>query len=195
MSYDELKNDVLLVAALKLDSHEAFVKIFRQYYANLVLFASRYIPDKNVCEDIVQEAFLKIWANRKELEIKTSIRSFMIKSVQNLALDELRHTKVKTAFQDMNHEAILSLSPEEHMFFTELNDAFESTLQKLQPELLETLMLSKRDSLKHSEIASKLNISIRTVESRISKAMKFIQKSLIDYQELIIIITLCFNFF
>lgn len=102
MSYDELKNDVLLVAALKLDSHEAFVKIFRQYYANLVLFASRYIPDKNVCEDIVQEAFLKIWANRKELEIKTSIRSFLIKSVQNLALDELRHTKVKTAFQDMN---------------------------------------------------------------------------------------------
>lgn len=145
MANEELKNDTLLVAALKYDSHEAFVKIFRQYYANLVLFTARFIPDKSVCEDIVQEAFIKIWSNRKNLEIKTSIRSYLTTSVQNLALDELRHRKVKNNYLEMNREIILSLSPDEHMFFTELSDAIDNALEKLSPGL----------RVKYSSMASK----------------------------------------
>lgn len=116
MPNEEFKNDALLVAALKFDSHEAFVKIFRQYYANLVHFTARFIPDKSSCEDIVQEAFIRVWTNRKKLETDTSIRSYLISLVQNLALNELRHRKIKMQYQDMNHETILSLSPDEHMF-------------------------------------------------------------------------------
>ncbi len=181
MANEELKNDALLVAALKYDSHEAFVKIFRQYYANLVLFTARFIPDKSVCEDIVQEAFVKIWSNRKNLEIKTSIRSYLTTSVQNLALDELRHRKVKSNYREMNREAILSLSPEEHMFFTELSDALDNALEKLSPELRETLMLSRSEKLKYHEIAQRLNVSVRTVEVRISKALKYLRSVLGEY--------------
>lgn len=65
MANEGFKNDALLVAALKFDSHEAFVKIFRQYYANLVHFTARFIPDKSSCEDIVQDAFIRVWTNRK----------------------------------------------------------------------------------------------------------------------------------
>ena len=178
MANEELKNDTLLVAALKYDSHEAFVKIFRQYYANLVLFTARFIPDKSVCEDIVQEAFIKIWSNRKNLEIKTSIRSYLTTSVQNLALDELRHRKVKNNYLEMNREIILSLSPDEHMFFTELSDAIDNALEKLSPELRETLMLSRSEKLKYHEIAQRLNVSVRTVEVRISKALKYLRSVL-----------------
>ena len=141
MANEEFKNDALLVAALKFDSHEAFVKIFRQYYANLVRFTARFIPDKSTCEDIVQEAFIRVWINRKKLETDTSIRSYLISLVQNLALNELRHRKVKMLYEDMNHETILSLSPDEHMFFSELSDAYETALAKLDPEVRETLML------------------------------------------------------
>ena len=181
MANEELKNDTLLVAALKYDSHEAFVKIFRQYYANLVLFTARFIPDKSVCEDIVQEAFIKIWSNRKNLEIKTSIRSYLTTSVQNLALDELRHRKVKNNYLEMNREIILSLSPDEHMFFTELSDAIDNALEKLSPELRETLMLSRSEKLKYHEIAQRLNVSVRTVEVRISKALKYLRSVLGEY--------------
>lgn len=66
MTTEECKNDALLVAALKIDSHEAFVKIFHRYYADLVRFTARFIPDKSTCEDIVQEAFIKLWTNRKK---------------------------------------------------------------------------------------------------------------------------------
>ena len=84
MTNEECKNDALLVAALKIDSHEAFVKIFHRYYADLVRFTARFIPDKNTCEDIVQEAFIKLWTNRKRLETDTSISSYLISLVQNL---------------------------------------------------------------------------------------------------------------
>lgn len=67
MANEEFKNDALLVAALKFDSHEAFVKIFRRYYPDLVHFTARFFPDKSLCEDIVQEAFIKVWTNRKKL--------------------------------------------------------------------------------------------------------------------------------
>lgn len=188
MANEGFKNDALLVAALKFDSHEAFVKIFRQYYANLVHFTARFIPDKSSCEDIVQEAFIRVWTNRKKLETDTSIRSYLISLVQNLALNELRHRKVKMQYQDMNHETILSLSPDEHMFFSELSDAYETALARLEPEVRETLMLSRQEKMKYSEIAQRLNISVRTVESRISKGLKFLQQNLQIYKNLILII-------
>ncbi|MGM9763150.1 MAG: RNA polymerase sigma-70 factor [Candidatus Cryptobacteroides sp.] len=192
MTNDALKNDVLLVVALKYDSHEAFVKIFHQYYANLVVFASRFIHDKAVCEDIVQEAFVRVWNNRKHLEIKTSIRSYLTALVQNLALNELRHRKVRDRYESLNHEDIFALSPEEHLFYSELKDAVDDALDKMNPEVRETLFLSRRDKMKYADIAKKLNISTRTVEDRINKALKFLQKSLKDYKNLIIIFVICF---
>lgn len=188
MANEEFRNDALLVAALKFDSHEAFVKIFRRYYADLVHFSARFFPDKSFCEDIVQEAFIKVWTNRKKLETDTSIRSYLLSLVQNLALNELRHRKVKMSYQDMNHEIILSLSPDEHMFFSELSDAYETALAKLDPEVRETLMLSRYEKLKYHEIAQRLNISVRTVEARISKALKFLQQNLIIYKSLLLTI-------
>lgn len=190
MTTEECKNDALLVAALKIDSHETFVKIFHRYYADLVRFTARFIPDKSTCEDIVQEAFIKLWTNRKRLETDTSISSYLISLVQNLALNELRHTKVKMQYQDMNHEIILSLSPEEHMFFSELYGAYETALAKLDPEVRETLLLSRQEKLKYAEIAQRLDISVRTVEARISKALKFLQHNLQIYRVLLFI-TLC----
>lgn len=185
MANEELKNDALLVAALKFDSHEAFVRIFRRYYADLVRFSARFIPDKSSCEDIVQEAFIRVWTNRKDLNTDTSIKSYLIRLVQNLAINELRHRKVKTSYNSMNHEQILSLSPDEHMFFSELSEAYETALARLSPEVRETLMLSRQEKLKHYEIAQRLNISVRTVEVRISKALKFLRQNLQIYKCLI----------
>ncbi len=78
MTNCDSENEMLLVAALKIDSHEAFVQIFRHYYPDLVMFASRFILDRETCEDIVQEVFVKIWSNRKILEIRTSLRTYLI---------------------------------------------------------------------------------------------------------------------
>ena len=174
MENEKFENEVLLLAALKLDSHEAFIQIFRKYYPDLVLFASRFILDTETCEDIVQEAFIKIWSNRKILEIRTSLKTYLISLVQHLALNEIKHRKVKTLYQDMYHEMILALPADEHILYTELNDAVENLLSQLDPEVLETYTLS------------------RTVEARVSKTIKFLQKNLKGYK-FIIYLTLLFQ--
>ena len=184
MSMEKIKidNETLLLAALKMDSHEAFVQIFRRYYPDLVFFVSRFIPDMETCEDIVQEAFIKIWANRKLLEIRTSLKTYLVSLVQNLALNEIKHRKVKTLYRNMYHEMIMSLPADEHILYTELNDAVENLFSQLDPEVLETYMLSRSHHLKYTEIAKKLNISVRTVEARISKTIRFLQSNLKDYK-------------
>ena len=184
MSMEKIKidNETLLLASLKMDSHEAFVQIFRRYYPDLVFFVSRFIPDMETCEDIVQEAFIKIWANRKFLEIRTSLKTYLVSLVQNLALNEIKHRKVKTLYRNMYHEMIMSLPADEHILYTELNDAVENLFSQLDPEVLETYMLSRSHHLKYTEIAKKLNISVRTVEARISKTIRFLQSNLKDYK-------------
>ena len=134
------------------------------------------------CEDIVQEAFIKIWANRKFLEIRTSLKTYLVSLVQNLALNEIKHRKVKTLYRNMYHEMIMSLPADEHILYTELNDAVENLFSQLDPEVLETYMLSRSHHLKYTEIAKKLNISVRTVEARISKTIRFLQSNLKDYK-------------
>ena len=178
----KIDNETLLLASLKMDSHEAFVQIFRRYYPDLVFFVSRFIPDMETCEDIVQEAFIKIWANRKFLEIRTSLKTYLVSLVQNLALNEIKHRKVKTLYRNMYHEMIMSLPADEHILYTELNDAVENLFSQLDPEVLETYMLSRSHHLKYTEIAKKLNISVRTVEARISKTIRFLQSNLKDYK-------------
>ena len=91
-------------------------------------------------------------------------------------------------YDDMNHEKILTLSPDEHVFFSELSDAYESALEKLEPEVRETLLLSRQEKLKYTEIASRLNISVRTVEARISKAVKYLQQNLQIFRSPILLI-------
>ena len=184
MSMEKIKidNETLLLAALKMDSHEAFVQIFRRYYPDLVFFVTRFIPDMETCEDIVQEAFIKIWANRKFLEIRTSLKTYLVSLVQNLALNEIKHRKVKTLYRNMYHEMIMSLPADEHILYTELNDVVENLFSQLDPEVLETYMLSRSHHLKYTEIAKKLNISVRTVEARISKTIRFLQSNLKDYK-------------
>lgn len=172
------------------------MRLLYKFFANIIptLF---FLPHgsfliRKTCEDIVQEAFIKIWSNRKILEIRTSLKTYLISLVQHLALNEIKHRKVKTLYQDMYHEMILALPADEHILYTELNDAVENLLSQLDPEVLETYTLSRTHNLKYTEIAQKLNISVRTVEARVSKAIKFLQKNLNGYKT-VIYLTLLFQ--
>lgn len=195
MKNEKLENEMLLLAALKMDSHEAFMQIFRRYYPDLVLFASRFILDKETCEDIVQEAFIRIWTNRKILEIRTSLKTYLISLVQHLALNEIKHNKVKTLYQDTYHEMIMALPADEHILYSELNDAMEKLLSQLEPEVRETYILSRIHHLKYTEIAGRLNISVRTVEARISKTVKFLRSNLKEYMFITYLMILTQNLF
>lgn len=90
----QTSDDRFLVIALKKDDKQAFTRLFHAYYKDLVLFGGTYIPEKSTCEDIVQNIFLKLWNDRKTLEIENSLKSYLLKAVRNYCLDELRHRRI-----------------------------------------------------------------------------------------------------
>ena len=164
----QTSDDRFLVIALKQDDKQAFTRLFHAYYKDLVLFGGTYIPEKSTCEDIVQNIFLKLWNDRKTLEIENSLKSYLLKAVRNYCLDELRHRRII----------------DEHVAY-ELNSdlcrQLKNALEQLPPQEREVFEMSRLENIKYQEIANRLNISVRTVEVRISKALKQLRILLKDF--------------
>lgn len=188
-----MESDKYYLNQISKDDKDAFSLLFRKYYKDLVLFGGNYLSDKDSCEDIVQNIFLRLWSNRRELSIETSLKSFLLKSVQNACLDEIRHrNSVKTyeaytlAFSNTDDVDI-----DNYILYSDLQDKLTKALEKLPQEYRQAFELSRFDGLKYKEIASYLNMSERTVEVRISKALVFLREHLKEFFLSLILLLLC----
>lgn len=93
-------NEQNLLLKLSQGSSRAFAELFHYYYKDLVLFAGSYVKNITESEDIVQEVFIKLWTGRKDASKISSLKAFLLKSVQNSCLDELRHQMLKINILD-----------------------------------------------------------------------------------------------
>lgn len=178
-----MESDNFLLLQITKGNKEAFTLLFRKYYRDLVLFGGNYLPDKERCEDIVQNIFLRLWAERESLFIETSLKSFLLKSVQNACLDEIRHTKVVWA-----HEAYTQtfkdtddLDTENYILYVDLQSKLSEALKKLPDDCRKAFEMNRFEGLKYKEIAQTLNVSERTVEVRISKALTLLRQYLKEF--------------
>lgn len=181
-------NEQQLISQLMRGDEKAFTLLFRKYYADLVLFAGTFLPDKITCEDIVQNVFVNVWAKREQLDIKTSFKSFLLRSVSNGCLDEIRHKKVV-----YEHEAaslligdLYNMDTENYVLHSELNNLIDNALTKLPENYKETFELSRIQGIKYRDIAQKLDVSERTVQERIAKTLNLLRKYLKDFLPLIL---------
>lgn len=172
--------------ALK-DDETAFRTLFFQFFSPLCVFAHRYIENWETCKDIVQETFLKIWKNRKNIEINTSCRNFLITSVKNSCIDHLRKKESELDWQQKNSVAIQSHSSEDVYTTIELEQMLNTALSKL-PETVRIVFEKNRFGGKtYNEIAIEHNISIKTVEAYMTKALKHLRIELKDYLPLLLL--------
>lgn len=188
-----MSEEKFLVQELREGNKTAFTLIFRTYYKDLVYFAKNYLKDRELCEDIVQNIFLKIWNERQNLRIETSLRSFLIKSIQNACLDNIRHQQIVRNYADAREIEEMELGlidPDKYMLYSDLNSRLAIELNKLPVAYKQAFELSKLEGLRHKEISEMLNISERTVEDRISKALTLLREYLKDFLITIIIILL-----
>lgn len=177
-----------LLIELKRGNKEAFTLLFRKYYKDLVLFGGSILRDRVKCEDIVQNIFLKLWTERESIEIEKSLKSFLIRSVQNSCLDELRHKQVVR-----DHELYVQtfnyfdcLDTENYVLFSELQDKLAVALEVIPKTYREAFQMNRFEGLKYKEIAEKLQVSERTVEVRISKAISMLRDHLKEYSLIIL---------
>ena len=153
------------------DDENAFKTLFFQFFSPLCIFAHRYIERWETCEDVVQESFLKIWENRKSIRIETSARNFLVTSVRN---------NWKISKGDEPSGDIYSI--------VELRTMLSEALDKL-PENTRLIFEKNRfEGKKYTEIAEEQQISVKTVEAHISKALKILRVELKDYLPFLILL-------
>ena len=182
-----MENEKERLIALSEGSERALEEFFTAYYKDLLLFAGTYIPDAPTCEDIVQQVFVSLWEKRKEAAAIVSMKSFLLKSVQNACVSELRRLNVKSKYEELaaRNPEIYARETEDYLFYSELQEQLELALQQLTPVQRQCFEMNRLQGLKQREIAEKLNIPLRTVELRISEALKFLRRHLQDYYPLL----------
>lgn len=174
--------------ALK-DDEIAFRTLFFQFFSPLCVFAHRYIDSWESCEDIVQETFFKIWKNRKNIEINTSSRNFLITSVKNSCIDFLRKLETEQNWQQKEIENNSSYYTSGDIYSTiELEQMLAAALAKLPDNIRIVFEKNRFEGMTYAEIATEHHISVKTVEAYMTKALKHLRVELKDYLPLIILL-------
>jgi len=166
---------------LKTGDEEAFNFIFNNYYEGLVLFALGFINDRDQAEEIVQGVFVKIWENHKTLDIKTSIKSYLLKAVQNRCYDYHKHHKIKIKFEEVLLQKTMNDEITNDYFSTILIRRIDIAIENLPEKTGHIFKMNRFENMKYKDIAEKLGISIKTVEANIGRALQQLRKDLKDW--------------
>jgi RNA polymerase sigma-19 factor, ECF subfamily len=155
-----------------------FESLFRSSYASLVRYAMTLVRDHDTAEEIVQDLFTRIWQDKEKLKIESSLNGYLFRSVYNKCLHYIDHNKVieqhakeVSRRHSENHE-----SPFDILHYKELQDRIAHILERLPEKCGEIFYMNRFEGLKYREIASKLSISIKTVEANMGKALKEFRK-------------------
>jgi RNA polymerase sigma-70 factor (ECF subfamily) len=161
------------------DDHAAFRSLFDTYYASLCHYASHFLNDDSLSEEVVQELFVKLWEKRKMLDVETSVKHYLFRAVRNGCLNQIQHDKVKQLHGKKLKEALMSEDPaEEYMITPEMILRLEEGIELLPVKRREIFRLSREYGLKYREIAEKLNISVKTVEAQMGLALKALRQKI-----------------
>jgi RNA polymerase sigma-70 factor, ECF subfamily len=189
--HDQTK-EIFLYEEMKKGKEYAFDFFFNYYYPGLCVYVQKMIslPEQEA-RDIVQDTFIKFWNDREKLNIQYSIRSYLFISVKNRCFDILRKKDRNIKIQEISEAYDIPEESFDTYVFSELENLFIGSLEKLPERCREVFELSRLHGLKNKEIASKLNISEKTVENQITKALHVLKNELKDYLPLLVL----FDFF
>lgn len=168
-------SDAQLVNAIRASEEDAFKNLYYRYYESLFRFLCRRTRNYEISKDLMQELFIRVWRNREKLDASQSLKAYLYRIASNLAIDHLRKKEAEQAHFVDNPTSEPTASPSETF---DLRDNIGQAIRKL-PEPLQTVFhLSRDEGLTYSEIAATVQVSIKTVESRMSQALKILREKL-----------------
>jgi RNA polymerase sigma-70 factor (ECF subfamily) len=181
--FNDTDKDAELLIRLQEDDQYAFTSIYNKYWKNLYAVAYSILKDKTICEDIVQDIFINVWNKRKSIAIKVSLKAYLTSSVK---YEVFRQLKKKIEALGIVDDLLIdpNNSAQENMEYKELLVHMNNVVNKLSTKCREVFILSREKELSHKEIAVIRNISTKTVENHIGKALGSL-KDVIGYNILI----------
>ena len=170
-------SDERLVDLLKKDDERALDEIFNRYWEMLFQMAYKVLYDENASKDVVQEILVNVWERRQVANIN-NLKAYLIQAVKHRIAVYLRNGKFTDRHWDKLESSVFVNYTEETINFNELERTILDSLDNLPDRCGEIFYLSRFQGLNNREIAEKLNLSIRTVETQISKALKFLRSEI-----------------
>jgi len=173
----------VLIVRLKNGDQTAFELLFHFYYPGLVVYSSQFTTDKNEAEEIVQDFFVRFWQKHQQLIPSDSLKNYFFSSVKNSSLNFLKHKKIEERYiKEMGELSNHHLVYEPDLYIdSELQEKIKHGINNLPEKCQEIFIMSRIRGMKNDEIAAELNLSKRTVETQITKALKVLRVELKDY--------------
>ena len=143
------------------------------------------MKDIDAAEEIIQDLFFNIWEKRHTINIESSVKSYLYKSAYNRCMLLLRHRSVKHKYERYmkDQERITEYDASDEIDVEELAKVINKTLEELPERSRKIFSLSRFEGLKYQEIAKKLSLSVKTIESNMGKALKLFRKNIKAYLE------------
>jgi len=175
-----LKNsETHIIEGIRAGRESTFRELFADYYRPLSVFALKYTGDLETAKEIVQELFVHLYQSRNTLLVSSSLKSYLFQAVRNRCLNHIKQNQTRRKHLDEYHaEQDLSFDMEARIRETELEHHIFKIVESLPPQCRNIFTLSRVKGLSNGEIAEKLQISKRTVETQISNALKTLRTKL-----------------
>jgi len=192
----KVQDDSWIVEGIKAGDESAYKSLFLKYYSQLVVFARKVVLDDDLSRELVQDVFVSFYEKRNDLNIHTSLKAHLYQSVRNRCLNQLKHSQIRR-----DHHASMYLDKKNEEAFvedklqqTELEYKIHSIIKTLPEQCRRIFEKSRFEGITNQEIADELNLSKRTVETQISKALKILRKNLAGYLDVISWLIIVFKF-
>lgn len=173
--------DARLCMELQQGKEEAFAKAFGQYNRLLYALAYRFLKSDEEVEDAVQFTFMKLWEDRKRLDFRSGVRSLLYTIMKNYVLNELRHRNI---VYEKNYLLALEAEKTSDGFLDayeerNLREHLMAAINKLPPQKSMICMLKVKKGLTNQEIADRMHITVATVKSHYTQAVKILRQELV----------------
>jgi RNA polymerase sigma-70 factor (ECF subfamily) len=168
-------SDPEIALALRASDHVAFKTLYYRYFEALFRFLHRHTRSEHLTQDLVQETFTRVWQNRAKLDPRQSLKAYLYRIAYNLAIDHLRKRSHQPESLETEAASEPSYTHEEQF---EVRDKAQAAIAALPEPLRLVFVMSRFEEATYAEIAETLQISVKTVESRMSKALKELREKL-----------------
>lgn len=174
-------NDQVLFSLVKRGDLNAFEKLFKAYYPAIKKFALSIVRDLTIAEEIAQEVFMYIWEKREQIELHSSLKSYLFSSAKNKCINyiklELPKQQALSDIDDISEqETFMSVADDSELLKRKIQFAIDQLPEKCR----NIFVLSRYGGLTYNEIAEDLEISVKTVENQMSIALKKLKEALSD---------------
>lgn len=172
--------DLALISLLKKGDQDAFSEIFNRYHMQLYHYAFAKIKEEAAAKDVVQDVFIKLWANGKNMAADSNLSHYLYRSIHNRSLDWLKSQSVREDYVS-SFQVFLDVAVEGTDYRIreqDMDNLIEEEVSRLPRRLQEVIFLRRKEQLSNKEIAERLGLSEQTVETHFKRAFRVLRGKL-----------------